>query len=173
MGCNIEIKAWARDFEFQQAKVEKFSSCTSQYIPQCDTFFSVVSGRLKLREFADGTGELIYYQRDNTNGPRKSHYSISKTSTPEALKEIVTQVLPVAGQVVKQRWLYIVGPTRIHFDRVESLGEFIELEVVLGQNQQTAIDGEKIAAEWMERIGISPEDLLGEAYIDLLSRTSS
>ncbi len=171
MGCNIEIKARARDFKYQQEKVEKITSSLAQYISQCDTFFAVATGRLKLREFADGTGQLIYYQRDNLIGPRQSHYSISTTSAPDSLRGILSQVLPVVGQVVKQRWLYLAGPTRIHFDRVKDLGEFIELEVVLNE-KQSAIEGEQIAAEWMGNIEILPEDLLGESYIDLLTQTS-
>ena len=171
MGCNIEIKARARDFEGQQHKVKELTGSDGHHLSQCDPFFSVPHGRLKLREFSDGTGELIYYERDNTQGPRASHYSISKTMNPTSLKEIISQVLPISGQVIKDRWLYLDGPTRIHFDRVKGLGKFIELEVVLDPSQHTIRDGEQIAARWMEKLQISTEDLSGEAYIDLLSLT--
>ena len=169
MGCNIEIKARARDFKSQQRKVKELTGSNGRRLSQCDTFFAVPQGRLKLREFSDGTGELIYYERDNTRGPRASHYSISKTTTPTSLKEIIARVLPISGQVIKDRWLYFDGPTRIHFDRVKGLGEFIELEVVLDPSQHTTDDGEQIAARWMEKLQIATEDLSGEAYIDLLS----
>ena len=172
MGCNIEIKARARDFEDQQLKVKELTGSDGQHLFQCDTFFSVPKGRLKLREFSDGTGELIYYERENTQGPRASYYSISKTMNPASLKEIISQVLPISGQVIKDRWLYLDGPTRIHFDRVKGLGKFIELEVVLDPSQHTIGDGEQIAARWMEKLQISTKDLSGEAYIDLLSLTS-
>ena len=169
MGCNIEIKARARDFECQQAKAKALTAGEGQYLSQCDTFFSVPRGRLKLREFADGTGELIYYQRDNIPGPRASHYSISKTPSPASLKKIIARVLPVSGQVIKERWLYLDGPTRIHFDRVKGLGEFIELEVVLDPYLHASGNGEKVANDWMEKLQIAVEDLSAEAYIDLLS----
>jgi adenylate cyclase class IV len=38
-------------------------------------------------------------------------------------------------QVKKTRWLYLVGQTRVHCDRVEGLGDFAELEVVLTDDQ--------------------------------------
>ncbi len=38
-------------------------------------------------------------------------------------------------QVKKTRWLYIVGQTRVHCDRVEGLGDFAELEVCLTDDQ--------------------------------------
>ena len=169
MGCNIEIKARACDFEGQQLKVKALTESDGKHLAQCDTFFSVPYGRLKLREFSDGTGELIYYERDNRQGPRASHYSISKTTNPKSLKETIAKVLPISGQVIKDRWLYLDGPTRIHFDRVKDLGKFIELEVVLDPLQHAIGDGEQIVARWMENLQIANEDLSGEAYIDLLS----
>ena len=169
MACNIEIKARARDFEAQQAKAKALTAGEGQYFSQYDTFFSVSHGRLKLREFSDGTGELIYYQRNNTLGPRPSHYSISKTMNPTSLKEIIARFLPVSGRVIKDRWLYLDGPTRIHFDRVRGLGEFIELEVAVDRSQHAPSDGEQVANDWMEKLQISVEDLSAEAYIDLIS----
>ena len=35
----------------------------------------------------------------------------------------------------KTRWLYLVGQTRIHCDRVEGLGDFAELEVLISDEQ--------------------------------------
>jgi hypothetical protein len=35
-----------------------------------------------------------------------------------------------AGVVKKQRYLYIVGQTRVHVDHVDCLGDFMELEVL-------------------------------------------
>lgn len=37
--------------------------------------------------------------------------------------------LGLKGEVRKQRWLYLVGQTRIHVDQVEGLGSYMELEV--------------------------------------------
>ena len=42
-------------------------------IAQDDTFFHCASGRLKLRVFDDGSGELIAYERSATAGPKPSH----------------------------------------------------------------------------------------------------
>jgi adenylate cyclase class IV len=62
-----------------------------------------------------------------------------------------------------------VGNTRIHLDRVEGLGEFLELEVVLEPGQPTE-EGTQRARELMERLGIGDANLVDVAYIDLLER---
>jgi adenylate cyclase len=69
--------------------------------------------------------------------------------------------------VVKVRHLYLVGHTRVHLDRVQGLGEFVELEVVLERGQDVA-EGERIAWELMDRLGVERADLIEGAYIDLI-----
>jgi predicted adenylyl cyclase CyaB len=63
--------------------------------------------------------------------------------------------------------LYKIGNARIHVDDVEGLGCFLEIEVVLNQGQTTE-EGVAVAEAIMQKLGIDPADLVGEAYIDLL-----
>lgn len=63
----------------------------------------------------------------------------------------------------------MTGQTRIHLDEVEGLGRFIELEVVL-RRDQTIEEGQRIAEALMVRLGVRSEDLVEEAYVDLLER---
>jgi adenylate cyclase class IV len=69
--------------------------------------------------------------------------------------------------VKKRRLLLLVGPTRIHLDRVDGLGDFLELEVVLRDEQPDA-DGVVIAETLMERLGLAGAPRLAGAYLDLL-----
>jgi adenylate cyclase class IV len=66
--------------------------------------------------------------------------------------------------------LFLVGRTRIHLDRVEGLGDFLELEVVLEEGEQVQI-GEAIARDLMQKLQILPDQLIEGAYIDLLVAT--
>jgi len=61
-----------------------------------------------------------------------------------------------------------VGQTRVHCDEVDGLGHFMELEVVMKENQ-SAVEGEEIAKDLMSKLGIEETDLIEGAYIDLLS----
>jgi adenylate cyclase class IV len=67
------------------------------------------------------------------------------------------------------RVLYLAGQTRIHIDRVEGLGDFLELEVVL-RPEQTDVEGKAIAAALLSEFGIDEGQLIGEAYVDILAR---
>ena len=87
--------------------------------------------------------------------------------TSSALRRALTLALGAIGRVRKQRTLYLVGRTRVHLDRVEGLGEFLELEVVL-RDDETAEVGEAEAHALMGELGIVPAQLVEGAYLDLL-----
>jgi adenylate cyclase class IV len=167
LGHNIEIKARASDPERQIEIAGRISDSPPEVIEQTDTFFPCKGGRLKLRTFGNGSGELIHYERVDTIGPRKSCYLIGPVADAASLGEVLCAALGSLGVVRKQRRLLRSGDTRIHFDQVEHLGSFIELEVVLRPEQSTS-EGREIARRLMEALGITESDLIGRAYIDLL-----
>jgi predicted adenylyl cyclase CyaB len=169
MPRNIEIKAKIHNGNHLRPLIEKIADTPVQLIFHEDIFFNSPSGRLKLRIFTADRGELIYYQRPDQDGPKDSNYIISPTTEPHSLKEVLTSAYGVRGVIRKQRELYRVGQTRIHLDRVDGLGEFLELEFVM-QKDQTDIDGIKTLEELMYKLGIEKKDLINCAYIDLLSQ---
>ena len=77
--------------------------------------------------------------------------------------------LGVRGQVNKERWLYLIGQTRVHLDQVEGLGAFMELEVVL-QSEDDPLQGQAIAQSIMDALDLRQSDLIEGAYIDLLEQ---
>jgi predicted adenylyl cyclase CyaB len=75
------------------------------------------------------------------------------------------------GRVRKQRTLFLAGRTRIHLDEVEGLGAFMELEVVLSSGE-TVTQGIETAHRIMRQLGVSDQDLVDRAYVDLLPATT-
>ena len=171
MPTNVEIKAKVPNLEIFRRKIEKLYVKEYSEIFQEDTFFKTEEGRLKLRVFSENKGELIYYARDNSTGPKRSDYYIYKTNEPKILKKILEFALGVRGVVKKKRLLYIVGNTRIHLDQVENLGSFIELEVVLNA-EQNENEGKVIANDLMAKLDINKKDLIDKAYIDLIEKST-
>jgi len=166
---NVEIKARVRDPETLRTAVEALADGPPRRLLQEDNFFRCMTGRLKLRRLSDGEAELIYYQRQDGSGPRESRFSKSPVDDPITLLTVLCDALGTAGVVRKRREIFLVGQTRVHLDDVEHLGSFLELEVVLHDDQSVA-DGEAIAQQLMSELGVSDDDLIDVAYVDLLNR---
>jgi len=169
MARNIEIKAQldagAGDHVGRRAR--ELATAGPEEIYQHDVFFNCRCGRLKLRRFADGSGELIAYQRADTDGPEISSYTLVPCADPARLGEALGATLGVLGEVVKQRTVWWIGRSRVHLDTVERLGRFVELEVVLAAGEDEAA-GRREAAELMSALAIDSRALISTAYIDLL-----
>lgn len=168
MARNVEIKARIASVDDIEPLAAALSGKEPVAIAQDDTFFTCPNGRLKLRAFADGTGELIFYRRADDAGPKESFYVISPTSAPDTLRDTLTLAYGVVGRVRKARLLFIAGRTRIHLDRVEGLGDFLELEVVL-LDDESVETGIAEAHELLASLQVKPDQLLSGAYLDLLA----
>ena len=169
MGINIEIKAKVRDPAHLRRILEGLCTTPGEVILQEDIFFQTGKGRLKLRILGANHCELIYYERDNIAGPKRSNYLITPCADPTSLRVLLSTAMGTRGVVRKQRLLYRIGNTRVHLDQVDGLGSFVELEVVLSEGQ-TSEEGGSVAEQVMKQLGICETDLVGEAYIDLVER---
>lgn len=168
MARNIEIKARIDNLDAFEERAAALADQGPIVLIQDDTFFSCKSGRLKLRTFPDGVGELIYYRRPDQSGPKESFYVISPTNNPDSLREALSLGYGQIGRVRKRRILYLSGVNRIHLDRVEGLGDFLELEIVLTGDQTTEM-GSATARTLLSKLGITEDCLIEGAYLDLLN----
>ena len=167
MARNIEIKARIASVESLLPRALAVAAGTPERLLQDDTFFPVPMGRLKLRQFEDGSAELIHYHRADRAQAKASDYVRVPVPDPAALREALTRALGHLGRVRKQRLLLLAGATRIHLDRVEGLGDFMELEVVLAEGQSDA-EGQRIADTLMAELGLADAERIAGAYMDLL-----
>ncbi|XP_050545052.1 uncharacterized protein LOC126907653 [Daktulosphaira vitifoliae] len=171
MSRNIEIKAYARDLNILKKRILGLNSDDANNVlilKQEDVFYNLPecsSGKLKLRK-TDSSQELIYYDRKECNEPSLSNYR--KCLVPAELEDLLKNALGTWGVVKKVRTLIMVGQTRVHLDSVEDLGNFIELEVVLNENQSSD-DGKKIALDLMSLLEISENDLISVSYVNMLN----
>lgn len=169
MNRNVEIKVKITEsLELLLARVAAIADREPTEIFQDDTFFTCPNGRLKLRTFSGTEGELIFYQRSVGTGPKESRYVIAGTAVPDSLREVLKLAYGDAGRVLKVRTLFLVGRTRVHIDRVVGLGNFLELEVVLAEGESVE-SGVAVAHELLEKLGLSSQQLVADAYVDLLA----
>ena len=99
-------------------------------------------------------------------GSRASRYYLVPAPQPELLAETLRSALGIRTVVTKSRQLYLWRNVRIHLDRVEGRGTFLEFEAVLEPGQPEA-DGHRLIAELRERFGIEDADLVGGSYADM------
>jgi predicted adenylyl cyclase CyaB len=139
---------------------------------QTDTYFSLGSYRMKLRESSSGNHWLIWYHRPDSPDSRVSTYRLRTIPDPEAKRRILSQAMGVKAVVEKERTLYMLGPVRIHIDKVEGLGGFLEFEVVLQHGEERS-EGHRRVAELRREFGIQEEDLVSGSYSDLVGIASA
>ena len=168
MARNVEVKARIESIARLVAKAATVADSGPTEIHQDDTFFVCSNGRLKLRTLSATEGVLIFYQRPDSAGPKESFYVMMPTSSPDLLRAVLSLGYGVAGRVRKLRTLFLKGRTRIHLDRVEGLGDFLELEVVLDEGEPTEA-GVAVAQALLTQLGVAHEQLVEGAYLDLLA----
>lgn len=166
MARNWELKVRCGDLREIERMAVAMGASHVEVLEQTDTFFHVQQGRLKLRVFGDGKGELIGYRRADTATVRSSDYTIVRTESPSELHRVLADALGIQNTVRKKRTLYRFRSTRIHLDSVERLGTFVELETVMGD--QTEEDARAELRFVSQALGLSTLEPIAVAYADLL-----
>ncbi len=135
-------------------------------LDQRDTYFRVPHGRLKLRE-EGASAQLIAYERPDQAAQRESSYRIVAVEEAEELKAALAAALGVSVTVAKERRLFLWEGVRIHLDKVKGLGDFIELEAVIGEDALDPGSAGRQVQELRRAFAIETDDLVGESYCDL------
>lgn len=168
MPQNIEVKAKLRDPAAQRLLAAGFADGPSTRFAQDDTFYRSPMGRLKLRRQDNQAPELIFYARPDCAEVRLSTYEVCRIADADALHRVLERSLGVWARVIKERELFMVRQSRIHFDHVVGLGHFLEIEVVLRPGQDHG-HGKAIADELLNQLQVAPQDLCSVAYADMLA----
>ncbi len=186
---NIEIKARCADPAQARATLLRLRARLVGPDYQSDTYFQVPTGRLKLRE-GQIENNLIFYQRPDQKGPKRSDVFLYGTRPGGDLKALLTAALGQLVTVEKRREIYFVeisditvpgDPTaqerararenvKVHLDTVAGLGSFIEIEAIDLDDTLGPALLEAQCSWLMARLQIKPDDLEPASYSDLLLR---
>lgn len=163
----VEIKARCRDLAHARGLIQGWGAKLLGRETQTDIFYRVPKGRLKLRT-SSAERLLIGYQRPDTAGPKHCVVDLYPVEHPQLLDAVLTARLGVRVIVRKDRERWLLGNVKFHLDRVEKLGEFIEIEI-LGKRGVDSVESLRTVCEsYVEKLGIRQEDLVNNAYADLL-----
>jgi adenylate cyclase class IV len=160
---NIELKASDPDPSASLEICRALGAEDRGTITQCDTYFEVARGGLKLREEQPGRPHLIQFERTSEPQQRESRYRIIEVSDGTALCAALAEAIGIRGVVVKQRHLLLWQNVRIHLDEVGQLGTFIELEAVAPPDSDLTHE-HRLVAELRDALGITDERLVALGY---------
>jgi adenylate cyclase class IV len=163
---NVESKFRYADHEAVLRRAVDAGARDEGWLEQRDQFYVVPQGRLKLRTFGDGLGELIAYDREDVAHARVSDYSIYRTGDPLLVAGVLSRGLPSAGSVEKRRHLLLLRHTRIHLDEVVGLGRFVELETVADGITEGEAEEEHSTVVGLLDLGVAAR--IDVAYVDLM-----
>jgi len=164
---NIEFKAKAKDIAVLEAILQQYNPRFIGEDRQVDTYFNVQTGRLKLRE-GNIENALIHYEREDFAGAKSSHVLLYQHQPDKTLKEILIKTLGLKVAVDKRRKIYFINNVKFHFDTVEGLGTFVEVEAI---DKDGSIGKEKLQSqcdEYATLFGIKAEDFCSFSYSDMM-----
>lgn len=165
----VEIKARCADIAAARAYLTAANADFRGTDHQIDTYYTVPSGRLKLRE-GNIEKSLIFYQRNNQAGPKDSHVSLCRfTELPEALNSVLQAALGTMQVVDKRREIYFIGNVKFHLDEVEQLGTFLEIEAIGEPGIDRQEDLLAQCQHYLTELRVAETDLIANSYSDLLN----
>ena len=164
----VEIKAVCHDPDRVRKILLDHNARFVGHDHQIDTYFVVETGRLKLRE-GDIENSLIYYNRPDDAGPKRSDVQLYKTQKGSALKDVLTSFLDEFVVVDKHREIYFIDNVKFHIDRVEGLGSFVEIEAIDNDGSLGEESLRRQCNHFLEMLAIPESDLLTDSYSDMLA----
>jgi len=164
---NFEFKARVGELSQYENKLRSLSPEFIGTDNQTDTYFNVGEGRLKLRE-GNIENSLISYKREDIAGSKLSQVILYKHVPDEALGKILDQHLGVRSIVKKSRRIYFIGNVKFHFDTVEGLGSFVEVEAIDSNGKFTTGELREQCNKYLDFFGIDKAAIESKSYSDML-----
>ncbi len=168
---NFEFKAKVNEIESYENKLLTLKPRYVGLDHQVDTYFNTEKGRLKLRE-GNIENALINYDREDVLGSKESKVILYKHQPNIALKDILTKQLGIKIVVDKKRKIYFIDNIKFHFDEVEGLGKFIEVEARDCDGAYSLEELEMQCNKYFKFFDLAEENIIEKSYSDLVIELS-
>jgi len=163
MAQNIELKIKLEEFSVVTEILHQNNIKLETILRQRDIYYKNKNGLLKLRIY-NGSGELIFYQRNEDDKDRVSNYHLLKVD-PGYAEDFFSKLFEIEVEVIKERRLYLYKNTRIHLDEVDKLGSFLELETVVNTSLH---EGKNEFSEVVQLLNLDLNKQIKTSYRTLL-----
>ncbi len=163
----LELKARLTDLGRAEAWCTQHATFIAD-VRQEDTYFRVGEGRLKLRAVeGKDEGTLIYYQREDRQGPKRSRVLLLPIADASGLLGLLREALGILVEVRKRRRIFRWGEVQVHLDEVDGLGTFLEFERMIDSDEE-ASRAEAEFAELRTSLHVREKDLVAGSYSDMV-----
>jgi len=164
---NFEFKAKIDEIEKYENKLLTLNPVFQGLDHQIDTYFNAQYGRLKLRE-GNIENSLINYDRENVSGSKESQIILYQHEPNVALKNILIRQLGVKIVVDKKRKIYYIDNVKFHFDVVENLGTFMEVEAIDSKEEFTTEELKEQCDKYFDFFELTQNNIIDKSYSDLI-----
>ena len=179
----VEIKIRA-DLENARQRLIINGFEKDEYLKESDTYYDNAAGdirrndtalRIRTVEYPDSCSSRSYItfkgnRFDNVSMTRPEYES--SIEQPDEIKHILESLgyEPVKPAVIKERTMYVKGSLSACLDRVEGLGEFLELEIITDtKNRDTALNH---LWEELETLGYEKDATTTVSYLTMLQQNT-
>ncbi len=164
---NIEFKAKIDDEKKMLSLIDKLSPEYLGEDIQIDTYYDISNGRLKLRR-GNIENSLIFYKRNEERELKQSDIILYRHIPDPSLEMLLKEMYDIKVIVKKRRKIFFVEHVKIHLDEVDSLGTFIEVEVIDSNNSKTISELEEKCEYYKKYFKISDSQIVNASYSDLI-----
>ena len=161
-----------------EAALEDAGATQSGVVEQVDVYFDAPHRdfaardealRLRTESTPDGTADILTYKGPRLEGPSKAR-SEHETSVgdPEAVRATLSALgFSAAATVEKTRRRYDLEGFTVTLDSVADLGEFVEVETTV-EDEQALPDARAAVRATVERLGLDPDAEIETSYLAML-----
>lgn len=166
MPLNLELKIALNSFDSVVSKLNQIEAEFISTLYQRDIYFSNKESLLKLR-IENGSESLIRYKRNEKSRDRFSEYQVIYLAS-KGTEEFFSKIFKVDVVVEKKRLLYMYNNTRIHLDKIKSLGYYLELETFVLHGKK---DAQKRFDEMVKVLNLKLENQIRKSNYNLMKST--
>ena len=160
---NIECKLRLHDPDGARRIARELGATRAGMLEQEDVFYDHPRLRLKRRATTGRPVEWILYARTDEGAARESRYELL---TDDEARQRFDDLGEPVGVVRKRRDLWLLENVRIHIDEVEGLGDFLELEAVVGDEHPPEACRASVD-RLLDALAPALGDIVPVAYVDL------
>lgn len=169
---NLEIKLRKGNDEIYIDKIlDKYVKTLYQKDTYLKSRYENKEKRIKIRQ-ENEHAYAINYCRENIDSEKISNYTFYKIESVDDFMNVFGECFEIEIVVEKKRELFLYENARIHLDDVKNLGKFIEIEIVIN-NEEEELKSHDLMDKILNMLNLKNLEKIAVGYKDLLQEKNN